>query len=40
MIIRAFAVQVYESMTKKMIFDFRTLMTKPGTTAVGERNAS
>ncbi len=32
MIIRAFVVQVYESMTKKMIFDFRTLMTKLGTT--------
>jgi len=30
MIIRAFVVQVYESMRKNMIFDFRTLKTNPG----------
>ncbi|VAW93050.1 hypothetical protein MNBD_GAMMA22-597 [hydrothermal vent metagenome] len=36
MIIRAFVVQVYESMRKKMIFAFRTLMMKPRTTLWGK----
>jgi len=36
MIIRAYVVQVYESMRKNMIFDFRTVMTSPHTSLWGK----